>query len=113
MKQGDEVIYTIAISHIADNQTIRLISDRLKNREVLGQYQRIRPAIEETNEPGAIFVPRLFTRWRGEGVEEAWQENVKAACTHPPTTDCTITISVEPWSHAPGYPQGELEEKRS
>ncbi len=56
--------------------------------------------------PGLIEVPRLFTAWRGDDSEQAWQERMTAEVKEHGTS---IAIDVQPWSHAPGYPKGDVD----
>lgn len=109
MRKDEEVVYTIEIIGFTDPHTARTISDCLSRRQVPSHYHRIvLPIASADPEPGAVLVPRLFTRWRGDLEEETWQESLKTA---KPLEGLEVAISVAPWSPAPGYPQGEIGEK--
>jgi hypothetical protein len=103
MKPNDEVVYTIAISGIKNAVNQKSITDLLPNHTGSAKMH-ITPATKSA--PGAISIPRLFTQWRGDGAEEVWQTNLMDAVKGH---GASIAIDVQPWSHAPGYPQGELE----
>lgn len=90
MKPNDEVVYTIAISGI-------------KGLVAQGNMA-ITPATKTA--PGMISIPRLCTQWRGDDEEKSWQENVMRVVKEQ---GASIAIDVQPWSHAPGYPQGDTE----
>lgn len=109
MNPGDEVLYSIEVSGLKTNAAVSTMSARLNSRQVPGSYQLITP-VSDKSSPGYIRVPRLFTRWRGDDAELAWKNGIRDSVGD---LEGIITIHAEPWSPAPGYPQGELEEKRS
>lgn len=110
MNPGDEVIYSIEVSGLKTNMDINAAMNRLSSRQVFGSQQLITPAVDESDdipgEPGAISVPRLFTRWRGDDAELKWSENIRNALGDLGL----VTIHAEPWSPAPGYPMNTMEE---
>lgn len=102
MKPNDEVIYAIAITGIEDTVKQKSITDELPKHIGAGKM-RITPAAP--NAPGRIEVPRLFTAWRGDAHEQAWQSNLMEAIK---SHGASIAIDVQPWTPAVGYPQGDL-----
>lgn len=103
MKPNDEVVYTISITGITKLADQNAIVTALPNH-IGGGKMAIIPVTQTA--PGLIEVPRLFTTWRGDASEQAWQQSVmKAVMEH----GASCAIDVQPWSHAPGYPQGDTE----
>lgn len=97
MKQGDEIIYTIAISGIRNAVNQRSIVELLPNH--VGSAKMIITS-------GAINIPRLFTFWREDYQEQAWQQVLMEAVKGH---GASIAIDVQPWTPAAGYPQGDVE----
>jgi len=98
MKINESVLYTIAISNMT-NTTMRVISNAIG----LSPLQQITPA-DKDERNGVICIPRLLTKWRGDDAEQAWQDELRKKVG----SEGIITIDVQPWSHAPGYPQGDI-----
>lgn len=92
MKPGDEVIYSICITGL-DSVTLPVVKTKLNISERLMQCTG-----------DSITVPRYFTYWRGDAGEEYYQDRLKALVGD----HGHLTLDVQPWSHAPGYPKGEL-----
>ncbi len=103
MKENDEVIYTIAITGIRTMVEQKSITDELP-KHVGAAKTVIFPAMNSA--PGQITIPRLFTSWRGDTAEQAWQTSLMEAVK---SHRASITIDVQPWSPAPGYPMGDIE----
>ena len=102
MKENDTVIYTISISGVKNLVNQEAIVRELPKLIGSGKMN-VTPATPKT--PGMIDVPRLFTSWRGDASEQAWQQSVmEIAKEH----GASIAIDVQPWSHATGYPKGDL-----
>ena len=97
MKENDEVIYTLSITGITKLADQDAIVSRLPNLIGAGKMQIA---------PGLIEIPRLYTRWRGDASEQAWQESVMGVAKEH---GASCAIDVQPWSHAPGYPQGDTD----
>ena len=103
MKPNDEVIYSITISGIKTASNQSAITELLPTHIGTG-HMSIMPATKA--EPGMIEVERLFTRWRGDTEEKAWQSNLMEAVK---AHNASIAIDVQPWGYANGYPQGDTE----
>jgi hypothetical protein len=103
MKEHDEVIYTIMITGIETLSKQDAIVKELPNFIGTGKME-IGPATKTA--PGLIDIPRLFTTWRGNDAEKAWQERLTEAVKEH---NASIAIDVQPWNYAPGYPQGDTE----
>ncbi len=103
MKPNDEVIYSIAITGIKGLVAQGAISKELPQHIGTGKM-RITPATNTA--PGLIEVPRLFTTWRGDEQEQAWQARLMEVVKE---RGASIAIDVQPWDYAPGYPQGDTE----
>ncbi len=103
MKVNDEVIYTISITGIkglaAQNAIMQFLPHHIGSSKV-----QIAPATGKT--PGTITIPRLFTRWREDYQETAWQNILMEAVKGH---GASIAIDVQPWSHAAGYPTGDVD----
>lgn len=92
MNPGDRVLYRIQISGLAR-------PDFVASKPGISQSQMIIGA-------NTILIPRLNTRWRGDATENAWQDDLRKNVGNMGT----VTIDVQPWSHAPNYPHGEIGE---
>ena len=103
MKQNDEVIYSISISGINKLDDQSAIVKELPTYIGAGKMQ-VTPVMKST--PGTVTIPRLFTSWRGDTEEQAWQSRLIEAVKG---FGASIAIDVQAWSHAPGYPQGDTE----
>lgn len=101
MNNGDEVLYTIAVTGIKDKVAEKSASDKLV---IAGVPQRVQVA-----KPGRIDVPRLYTRWGSDEQERVWQANLRHALE---STGLTVMISAVPWTPAPGYPVDTMEETK-
>lgn len=102
MKENDECIYTIAITGIKGLINQKALTDELP-KHVGGVKMRITPAMITT--PGTITIPRLYTFWRGDTSEQAWQSAIMEMVKE---RGAACAIDVQPFAHAPGYPQGDL-----
>jgi hypothetical protein len=94
MNLDDRVLYRIQISGIK-KVDLSIVMTKLH----ISEHQMIVTA-------DTILIPRLNTRWRGDAAEHAWQAELRKAVG----SMGTVTIDVQSWSHAPGYPQGEIGE---
>mgnify|MGYP001583865181 CR=1 FL=1 len=103
MKENDEVIYTISITGIRTMVNQKAITDELP-KHIGAAKTLITPAMNAT--PGTITIPRLFTAWRGNSAEQTWQASLMEAVK---AHNASVAIDVQPWSHAPGYPKGDLD----
>ncbi len=103
MKPDDEVIYVISITGIKTPSNQKAITDDLP-KHVGAAKMNITPAVPSA--PGQVAIPRLFTRWRGNAEEQAWQNALMGAVK---AHNASIAIDVSAWDHAPGYPQGDTE----
>jgi hypothetical protein len=109
---AEYVLYTIVVTDLAGLVTTSSASRMFKTRQIPESYQRITHGAdifdgdEKVGEhPSTISVPRLPTFWRGQEQEDAWQKGIKEAIKDL-GAECTITVA--PWSPAPGYPKGSF-----
>lgn len=103
MKPNDEVIYTIAITGIKNTVNQKSITDELP-KHVGSAKMVITPP--QPNAPGSITIPRLYTFWREDYQEKAWQEVLMQTIKG---YGASIAIDVQPFTHAHGYPQGDVD----
>ena len=96
-KRGKEVLYSIVVPGCDDAVKIEHARRELHERHVPRSLIHIDAAA------GVVNVPRLFTLWRGDEVEQAWQQSIQKALPG-------ALIDVADWTPAPGYPQGEIGE---
>ena len=94
MQLNDPILYRIQITGLAKSD-VSIVATRLGI-----SYNQM---IISTD---SIIVPRLYTHWRSETAEQAWQDNLRKAVG----TMGTVVFDVQPWSPAPGYPMGEISE---
>lgn len=94
-EQRRAVIYTLMVSGLTDRVKIAHAIYALQ------QHQVARHLMHIDAESGTISVARLFTIWQGDATEKVWQRAIKDAVPN-------CLIDVQDWSHAPGYPQGEI-----
>lgn len=102
MQPNDEVIYTITITEVKKQSNLADMVKALPSH-IGNAKMQIAPVTKTA--PGMIEIPRMFTRWRGDTSELVWQKTV----TDIVGDNGKITISVQPWTYAPGYPQGETD----
>ena len=95
MKPGAEVLYSIIVPGLTDQVAIETARRTLVSNNCPVGLVHIGD--------NSVSVPRLYTLWRGENAEQIWQAQIKTALP-------TALIDVQPWSHVPGYPQGEMGE---
>ena len=89
------VLYTIMVTGLTDRIKIEHARNALHARQVpIG-----RMIIDA--EAGVLTVSRLQTFWQGDEIESAWQRSIKDA-----VPNCLIDVA--DWTHAPGYPKGEI-----
>ena len=93
MNLNDRVLYRLQISGI-DKSDIAIVAGQLG----ISQSQMILGT-------DTIIIPRLNTIWRGNDVEQAWQDELRKSVGDKGT----VLFDVQPWSHADGYPKGEVE----
>lgn len=98
MKPNDEIVYSLIVPNLTSAVDRDNAQRELDNHGV--------PANLRKTDSTTISVPRLYTRWRGDTEEQTWQQTIKAALP-------SAIIDVQPWSHAPGYPKGEIDEPSS
>lgn len=111
MKENDEVIYTIEITGIKSQADLDAIAKDLPHH--IGAGKMVILPVTKTA-PGLIKVPRLFTSWRGDAPEQAWQQSVMeavkgAASKGAASKGASCAIDVQTWTPAPGYPQGDID----
>ena len=103
MKPNDEVIYSISITGIESLVHQSAIVNALPS--YIGSAKMgIMPVREDAH--GVIEVPRLFTFWRGDAAEQAWQTTLSQVAH---ARGASIAIDVQPWTPATGYPQGDVD----
>jgi hypothetical protein len=88
-----EVIYSILVTGLDDLVKLDSARRALEAHQVSAHLIHINDS--------TISVPRLFTLWQGDALEQLWQEAIKAAVP-------SAIIDVADWTPAPGYPQGEI-----
>lgn len=93
MKPNDEVVYSLIVPGLEGAVKLNHAHTELGNHGVPVHLRRV--------DGTTISVPRLYTRWRGDDEEAAWQTAIKTALP-------SAIIDVQPWSHVPGYPKGDL-----
>lgn len=103
MKIDDEAIYTIEVTRLENNHDVAEVSKALISLGIQGSKQKIRPVSDDQKIAGAIFIPRLFTRWKGQAQEELFQTKVREA-----VGSAQVSIEVKSWGHLPGYPMGDI-----
>ena len=103
MKPNDDVIYSIAITGIKSIVAQKSITDELP-KHIGAAKMQIAPVTED--EFGTITIPRLFTFWRGDTDEQAWQARLMEVVK---SRGASIAIDVQPFYHAPGYPKGDVD----
>ena len=92
------VIYTIVVPNCADNVAIERARRSLNELKVPAHLIYISGT--------TVSVPRLMTIWQGDQAEQTWQQSIKAALTG-------ALIDVADWTHAIGYPQGDIGEVKN
>jgi len=91
MRPNDEVIYAITVTGIADID-MPIVAQKLGHES------------KQVQSPGTITIARLYTRWRGDAAELAWQNELRMTIGDART----VIFDVQPWSHALGYPMGDM-----
>jgi len=94
MKPGDVVLYRIQISGMTKTN-VQIVAGKIG----ISYSQMI--ITDDT-----ILIPRLNTKWRGDADEQAWQDELRKNVS----AMGTVSFDAQPWSLAPGYPQGKIGE---
>lgn len=97
MNAGDHVIYSLEVTGVPADRTSKVEKDLKKVGVPLGSQVWSRSA---TAAP-VLRVVRLFTNWRGNDEEMAWQSSVVDAVG----SLGVVSISAKPWKPLPGYPK--------
>ena len=90
MQPNDTVLYTITVTGI-DPINMPIVAQKLGYQD------------KQVEASGTIRIERVYTRWRGDAAETAWQNDLRTIIGKAGT----VAFAVRPWTHAPGYPKGE------